>query len=363
MATRRSSIFALVMAGGSGTRFWPKSREQRPKQLLNIVGPGTMLQNTVRRLQPLIPRQNVFVISTQIQAAEITKQLPELPSKNLLIEPIGKNTAPCIGLGALYMRRLDPEGVMVVLPADHLIEDGEAFLSTLRAGRQLAAENATLVTIGIKPTFPATGYGYIQHGNSEFVVDGIPAYHVKTFAEKPHLETAERFLASGDFLWNSGIFVWKISTILAQIEESLPHLHDGLLEIDRHIGMPDEQKTIDRVYRQIKSISIDYGVMEVARHVVVLPAKFQWSDLGSWDEVYKLQVKDKELNAALSPSVLLDCNGCLIDAPDRVVAALGMKNIAVISTPDALLICPRERAQEVKDLVELIRRRKLNSLL
>lgn len=322
-----------------------------------------MLQNTVRRLQPLIPMHQVFVVSTQVQAGEISRQLPELPSSNLLIEPIAKNTAPCIGVGALYMRRLDPEGVMVVLPADHLIEDGEAFLSILRAGKQLAAENATLVTLGINPSYPATGYGYIQYGSSQFVVDGMSAYHVKTFAEKPNLETAQRFLASGDFLWNSGIFIWKISTILAQIEELLPHLHDALLEIDRHIGLPDEQQTIGRVYRQIKSISIDYGVMEEARHVVVLPAKFRWNDLGSWDEVYSLHPKDGEKNATLSASVLLDCSGCLIDVPDRVVAALGMKDVAVIGTPDALLICPRERAQEVKELVDLLRRRKLNALL
>ena len=351
------------MAGGSGMRFWPKSREQRPKQLLEIVGPGTMLQNTLRRLRPLMPMQNVLVICTQIQAEEIARQLPELPAANLLIEPTGKNTAPCIGLGAIYMRRLDPEAVMVVLPADHLIDDEQAFLATLRAGEKIAASGAKLVTIGIKPAYPATGYGYIQCGDCAAHVDGTPAYQVKTFAEKPNLETAERFLKSGDFLWNSGIFVWKVATILSQIEEHLPQMHDSLLEIDQHLGEPDFQQTIDRVYRQIKSISIDYGVMEGARDAVVLPATFQWNDLGSWDEVYKFQAKDADRNAALTPSVLLDCHGCLIDAPDRVVAAIGLKDLAVIDTADALLICPRERAQEVKELVELLRRRKFNQVL
>jgi mannose-1-phosphate guanylyltransferase len=261
------------------------------------------------------------------------------------------------------MRRIDPDGVMVVLPADHLIDEDDAFLSTLRAGEQIAASHRRLVTIGIKPSYPATGYGYIQFGSVQLHVDGIPAYCVKTFAEKPNLETAESFLRSGDFLWNSGIFIWKVSTILEQIEELLPQLHDSLLEIARHIGKPDEQQTLDRVYRQIKSISIDYGVMEGAGNVVVMPAQFHWNDLGSWDEVYKLQTKDPEQNAALSASVLLDCHGCLIDAPDRVVAAVGLKDIVVINTPDALLICPRARAQDVKELVELIRRRKLNDLL
>jgi mannose-1-phosphate guanylyltransferase len=351
------------MAGGSGTRFWPKSREQRPKQLLNIVGPGTMLQNTVERLRPLMPARNIFVIATRAYAKEIAKQLPDLPSTNLLIEPIGKNTAPCIGLGAIYLRRLDPDGVMAVLPSDHLIEDNETFLSMLRAGEQIARTSDSLVTIGIKPTHPATGYGYIQFGASEFEIDGISAHNVKTFAEKPDRETAELFLRSGDFLWNSGIFIWKASTILSQIEELQPQMYDGLKEIDEHLGEADEQQTIDRVYRQIKSISIDYGIMEGAKNVVVLPATFLWNDLGSWDEVYKLQAKDGEQNAALTPSALLDCHGCLVDAPDRIVAAIGLKDLAVINTADALLICPRERAQEVKDLVELLRRRKLNQVL
>ncbi len=351
------------MAGGAGTRFWPKSREQRPKQLLNIFGPGTMLQNTVERLRPLMPARNIFVIATTAYAKEIARQLPDLPIANLLIEPTGKNTAPCIGLGAIYLRRLDPDGVMVVLPSDHLIEDNETFLSMLRAGEQIARTSDSLVTIGIKPTHPATGYGYIQFGASEFQIDGISAHSVKTFAEKPDRETAELFLRSGDFLWNSGIFIWKTSTILAQIEELQPQMYDGLREIDEHLGEADEQQTIDRVYRQIKSISIDYGIMEDAKNVVVLPATFPWNDLGSWDEVYKLQQKDGEQNAALTPSALLDCHGCLVDAPDRIVAAIGLKDIAVINTADALLICPRERAQEVKDLVELLRRRKLNQVL
>jgi len=351
------------MAGGSGTRFWPKSREQRPKQLLEIAGPGTMLQNTVRRLLPLLPIDNVFVVSTQVQAEEIARQLPELPAANLLIEPVGKNTAPCIGLGAVYMRRIAADGVMVVLPADHLIDDDEAFRSTLRAGEKIAAAHGKMVTIGIQPFYPATGYGYIQCGAVQMHADDLPAYCVKTFAEKPNLETAERFLRSGDFLWNSGIFIWKISTILEQIEELLPQLHDSLLEIEQHIGTHDEKQTIDRVYRQIKSISIDYGVMEGARDVLVLPAKFRWNDLGSWDEVYKMKLQDGEQNVTLSPSVLLECDGCLIDSPDRVVAAVGLKDIVVINTPDAMLICPRDRAQDVKDLVELLRRKKFNNLL
>jgi len=351
------------MAGGSGTRFWPRSREQRPKQLLPIIDTGTMLQHTVRRLRPLMPIENVFVVSTQMQAEEITRQLPELPAANLLIEPVGKNTAPCIGLGAVHMRRLDPNAVMVVLPADHLIDDDDAFISTLRAGQQIAASHDRLVTIGIEPSYPATGYGYIQYGAVQSHVDDMPAYCVKTFAEKPNLETAERFLQSGDFLWNSGIFIWKVSTILEQIEELLPQLHDSLLDISKHIGKGNERQTLDRVYRQIKSISIDYGVMEGAGNVVVLPAKFRWNDLGSWDEVYKLHTKDAEQNAVVTPSVLLDCHGCLIDAPDRVVAAIGLKDIVVINTPDALLICPRERAQDVKDLVELMRRKKFNNVL
>jgi mannose-1-phosphate guanylyltransferase len=357
-------MMVLIMAGGAGTRFWPKSRERHPKQLLPIIGDGTMLQNTVRRLQPLVPAENIFVISNHVQHPVIAAQLPMLPAENIIVEPRSKNTAPCIGLGALMLRKREPNGVMVVLPSDHLISDDEIFRETLLNAAKIAAEEEILITIGIPPSYPATGYGYIQFSDERISAGQATAYRVKTFAEKPNLETARRFLDSGDFLWNSGIFVWRIPVILAQIEEHLPHLHDGLLEIAQYLDRQEQNQIIDRVYQQIKSISIDYGVMEKAQNVVVLRSEFGWNDLGSWDEVYKLLPKDQNHNAAGdNQHVLLDASGCLIDVPGRSVAALGIRDLIVVETEDALLICPRHRAQEVKELVELIKRRKLHHLL
>ena len=357
-------MLVLIMAGGAGTRFWPKSRERRPKQLLPIIGERTMLQNTVQRLLPMVPAENIFVISNQVQYDGIVQQLPMLPKENIIIEPRPKNTAACIGLGTVLLQQRAADEVMVVLPADHLIDDDHIFRETLLNAGKIAAEQKVLITIGIQPTYPATGYGYIQYSHESVAAGPATAYRVKTFAEKPNLETAKSFLDSGDFLWNSGIFVWRLSVIMTQLEEHLPHHYDGLREIARALGTPEQSGTIDRVYQQIKSISIDYGVMEKAKNVVVLRGQFRWNDLGSWDEVYKLLPKDQEYNATNGHQhVLLDSNGCLIDVPGKTVAAVGLRDLMIVETEDALLLCPRSRAQEVKDLVELIKRRKLQHLL
>ncbi|HEX9652669.1 MAG TPA: mannose-1-phosphate guanylyltransferase [bacterium] len=356
-------MFALIMAGGKGKRFWPKSREKRPKQLLKIFGERTMIQSTVDRLLPAIPENRIFVVTTEGQTALLKKQLPGLSTKNFIVEPKGKNTAPCIGLAALFMEKIDPNGVMAVFPADHLITNQDALLQTLKVGAKIASERDCLVTLGIEPVYPATGYGYIQFNDDLGKLDGIEVLRVKTFAEKPNLATAERFLSSGDFLWNSGMFIWKIKTILKAIEEYLPHLHDGLMEIREDIGTRKEAETINRVYCQIKSISIDYGVMEQALDVVVLKGPFGWNDMGSWDEVYKYSSKDENENVLLGDHLLKDSRGNYVDVPKKCVAIIGIDNLVVVDTGDALLICPRERAQEVQEIVELAHRRKMNHLL
>ncbi|MEK7728697.1 MAG: mannose-1-phosphate guanylyltransferase [candidate division KSB1 bacterium] len=357
-------MMALIMAGGSGTRFWPKSRESHPKQLLQIVGEGTMLQNTVRRLNPLISAERIFIVCKESQREALLAQVPQLPAQNIIVEPWGKNTAPCIGLAALFMRKRFGDEVMVVLPADHLIGPAENFRAILATSGRIASERKVLITIGIPPTFPATGYGYIQRSNEVLGEGTLQAQKVKAFAEKPNLETAQRFLASGDFLWNSGMFVWRVSTIMEQFEEHLPQLSDGLREIDQALGQAHEHETIGRVYQQIKSISIDYGVMEKAKEVVVLPANFEWNDIGSWDEVYKLSDKDKDQNALNNDNHLLyESTGCLVEVKDKVVATVGVHNLVIVESEGALLICPRERAQEVKELVELLKRKKMTDLL
>lgn len=356
-------MFGLIMAGGSGTRFWPKSRSKHPKQLLRIFNERSMIQNTVDRLNSLIPDSRLFIVSTEAQADQIKKQLPLLDEENLIIEPRGKNTAPCIGLAALFMERIDPEDIMVVLPADHLIENNQTFIQTLKVAAKVAAETECLVTIGIQPNYPATGYGYIQFNQQIKDMDGISVLKVKTFAEKPNLDTAQRFLESGEFLWNSGIFVWKIKTILREIEEYLPHLYQGLLEVRKHLGTEKQAETIKRVYRQIKSISIDYGVMEYAKDVVVLKGNFGWNDLGSWDEVYKLLPKDANGNVLIGNHIIKNGKGCLIDSHDKFVAVLGLNDVIVINTDDAILICNRHQAQDVKEIVEIAKRKKLSQYL
>ncbi|NOZ62816.1 MAG: mannose-1-phosphate guanylyltransferase [Calditrichaeota bacterium] len=356
-------MYAVIMAGGEGTRFWPRSRSKQPKQLLNIVDSDTMIQSTVKRLKGLVDWDHILVVTTIHQKDAILEQLPLLSPENLVIEPKGKNTAPCIGLAATLLDKKDPDDVMVVLPADHRIENDQLFRKTLRAAAHLAETQNGLVTIGIDPTYPATGYGYIQHRQLVENIDGIEAYSVKTFAEKPDIQTAKRFLKSGDFFWNSGIFIWKTSKILQEIEDSLPELHSGLMRISEAMGTNREAEVIEKVYCQIKSMSIDYGVMEHSRNVFVVKGKFAWNDVGSWDEVYKIFPKDKNGNAVTGQAMLLDTKNCFVDVKDLFVGAIGLENMIVVRTSDALLICPRERAQEVRDLVDLMKRKKLDQFL
>ncbi|MFQ5627607.1 MAG: mannose-1-phosphate guanylyltransferase [bacterium] len=351
------------MAGGSGTRFWPKSREKHPKQLLNIHGNGTMIQQTIRRLQPIIPPEKIYLVTTRTQISESIKQLPEIPKENFIVEPYGKNTAPCIGLGSLFMQKHDPEAVTVVLPADHLIEDEQRFIEQLVQAADVAVHTDALVTIGIQPTFPSTGYGYIQHTGEKIESPKGWAYKVKTFAEKPNYETACRFLESGEFLWNSGIFVWKISAIMNELEEHLPELSHGLVTIGKALGTSEQEEITEKVYRQTKSISIDYGVMEYARNVAVVPGDFNWNDLGSWDEVYKIQEKDANGNVAETKHILLDSKNCFVEVKDKIVAAIGVDDLIVVDTDGAILLCPRNRAQDVKEIVETLKRKKMDHLL
>ncbi len=350
-------MYALIMAGGVGTRFWPRSRMTRPKQTLNIVGARSMIQETVARLGGLVPCDKTFVICLEQQRDLIAQQLPELSPQQIIGEPRGKDTAPCIGLGALYIRRLDPEAVMVAMPADHVVARERAFRKVLKTAEIIARNHNCLVTIGIRPTYPATGYGYIQHETKELErLAGVSCYAVKTFAEKPSLEYAQRFLASGDFLWNSGIFVWKVNRILQEIEDKLPELYEGLREIERHLGKKNERAVIERVYRQTRSISIDYGVMEKSDNIVVLKGDFGWSDVGSWEEVYALGRRDKQENVSEGPLMSYEAKGCYVWSPGKLVALLGVDDLVVVDTADALLICPRRRSQEVKQLVEAMRR-------
>ncbi len=361
-----TKIYGVIMAGGVGTRFWPRSREKSPKQLLEISGRGTMIQNSVKRLEGFIDARDVFVVTNKLQKNLLAKQLPTIPNENILVEPVGRNTAPCIGLAALHIQKRDPAAVMVVLPADHIIQDTPEFLRVLTLACGVADESQGLLTIGIRATHPETGYGYIQmyndHGpDNPYASKGI--FRVKTFAEKPNLQTAERFLASGDFLWNSGMFVWSASSILREIQRSLPDLHRELVKIGKAIETPEYQQTLETVYGIIRGISVDYGVMEKAEKVYVIPGQFGWNDIGSWDEVYRISGKDDQGNSITGKVVQAKTRNSLIYSESRVVATVGVEDLIIIDTGDALLVCKRGMSQDVKEISDFLRRKKMTEYL
>ncbi len=353
-----SELYAVIMAGGIGKRFWPRSRIKKPKQFLKIFGEETMIQQTYQRLLPLIPSENIYFVINANQKKVIQEQLPFVPEENIIIEPYGKNTAPCIGLAALHLKHRDPDSIMVVLPADHLIQDDNQFLKILKTGAKILERESCLITIGINPTYPATGYGYIQYNGSICTEENVTAYQVKTFAEKPNLDTAKKFLMSGDFLWNSGIFLWKTQYILKEMEEHVPEIYDSLQKIESSIGTDAYSDTLKRAYQEIRGISIDYGVMEKSQRVCVIKSDFGWSDVGSWEEVYNLLEKDKSNNVVMGKAILRDSKGCLIYSPDQLVATIGLKDTIIIQSGNALLVCPRNRSQEVKELVDYLKRKK-----
>jgi mannose-1-phosphate guanylyltransferase len=361
-----TNAFALIMAGGVGTRFWPRSREKSPKQLLEILGKGTMIQNTVQRLDPIVSPHQVYVITNRVQKSQVKAQLSSIPAENIIDEPLGRNTAPCIGLAALHLRRVDSDAVMVVVPADHVIRKVEEFHRVLRLAVVTAYESGGLLTIGIKPTHPETGYGYIQMHTEE---DGSTPHYsrgvrrVKTFAEKPNLATAERFLSSGDFLWNSGMFVWRVDAILREIERCLPDLYRELQKIEATIGTPQYQATVELAYGLIRGISIDYGVMEKAKNVFVIPADLGWNDLGSWDEVARLSGKDAAGNSITGTVIQRDMNNCYVFSPGKMVATIGVEDLIIVNTDDALLICRKGRSQDVKEVSDYLKRKQMNEYL
>ncbi|PIU45449.1 MAG: mannose-1-phosphate guanylyltransferase [Ignavibacteriales bacterium CG07_land_8_20_14_0_80_59_12] len=359
-------LYAVIMAGGVGARFWPTSRERMPKQLLKIIGKESLLQSTFDRIGSLVPPERTFVVTNESQLESVLAQLPQIPRANFLVEPVGRNTAPCIGLAALHVKRLNPAGVMVVLPADHRIEDEPLFHRAIETAARVADESAALVTIGIHPTRPETGYGYIQILDEGEVGNrpvGKDIYRVKTFAEKPNLATAQKFLESGDFLWNSGMFVWRADVILEQINRHLPDLAQGLATVEPSIGTHGYEETVDTVYGLIRSVSIDYGVMEKADRVFVIKAAFNWNDIGSWDEVYRLLPKDEDGNAVDGLVIAKGTSRSLIHSSGRLVATVGVSDVIVIETPDAVLVCKRMHSQDVKEVVDTIRRKQLSDYL
>jgi mannose-1-phosphate guanylyltransferase len=358
-------MFAVLMAGGVGTRFWPMSRKAYPKQLLNFSGTKSMLQKTYDRVKTLTTDEKILVITSAELKKAVEKQLPFVPKDNIIGEPEGKNTAPCIGLAAkIVERRASENEVMVILPADHLVSNVANFRKTLQVGVAYAKESDSLVTLGIQPTYPETGYGYIQVDEKVTTKREKDIYRVRTFAEKPNLETAERFIKSGDFLWNSGMFIWSVKAIMKEIDEHLPELSEDLKLIGNCVGRPKFRKALLDMYSRTKSVSIDYGIMEVAKNVYVIKSDFQWNDLGSWEAVYNISHKDKNGNVChTKKEILLDAKNNYFYSPKKLFAAVDVEGLVVVDMDDAILICSKEKSQHVKVIVDYLSRKKMKSYL
>ncbi|MEN6332403.1 MAG: mannose-1-phosphate guanylyltransferase [Smithella sp.] len=358
-------MHAVIMAGGRGTRFWPRSREKKPKHLLDIISHRTIIQETVDRILPLVDPENILVVTGIKHARALMNQLPQIPSRNIIIEPEGKNTAPCIGLAALHIQKKAGDDIMVVLPSDHAIADAAKFLQVINAAVQTAANEDALVTIGIKPASPQTGYGYIEKGALIESKTTEEVSHVKSIHEKPDYKQALEFVKSGNFYWNSGMFIWKSSAILKSISRWLPDLYSGLTTINEALGLPGEKAAIRRIYKNLVPVSIDYGVMEKADNVYTVKGDFGWSDVGSWDALWEISAKDENGNAMIGGSNVIaeGSTGSLVYSPNKLVALAGVKDLIVVETKDALLICPKGDSQNVKKIVDALEAKKLKKYL
>lgn len=349
-----SEPYALIMAGGGGTRLWPESRADHPKQFIRLLDDASLLQIAVRRITPLIPPERILIITGRRYVKLVHRQLPELPPRNVIGEPVGRNTAPAIGLATLRLLKRADDPLVAVLTADHIMDDEEAFRDGLAAAFS-ACERGRILTLGIAPSDPATGYGYIERGDRLGEFQGRTVYRVNSFREKPDRETAARLVESGRFYWNSGMFVWHASTVMGEIKRQLPTLYEALRGIAAGLDTPQEAGVTDAIWWSIKPISIDYGVMEGARDVAVLPVDPGWRDLGSWNEVYREALGHAEGRPGSNvveraEHLAIDTEGCLIRS-DKLVVTVGLRDLMIIETDDAILVCPRERAQEVKAVV------------
>ncbi|HUU41762.1 MAG TPA: sugar phosphate nucleotidyltransferase [Desulfatiglandales bacterium] len=360
---KHDHLYAVIMAGGKGTRFWPLSRENRPKQLLNITGSaqGGLIRKTVELIKPIIPVNRIKVVTALSQLDAIKKAIPEVAGENVIAEPIGKNTAPAIGISALFVERDDPNAVMAILPSDHYIEDEKKFRQTIIAGADHASEGDFVVTIGIPPRGPETGYGYIE---AESIVDKkLEIYSVKSFHEKPDINTARLFIEKGNFFWNSGIFIVRASNILKEIKKYLPHNYRWLMKIKSSLGRDEESAVMREAYQNMETISIDYGVIEKSKHVLMVKGEFGWNDVGSWPSAAQYWPKDSNGNASIGELINLDSSQCIVYSPKKPVALLGAKDLIIVEEEDVILVCKKERSQDIGKFVEILRSRKRDELL
>lgn len=346
-------ITALIMAGGKGERFWPKSRTNCPKQFIDITGcEKTMLQLTVERILPLTSIEDIYIVTNVCHKKLVAEQLSYIPQKNILCEPVGRNTAPCIGLGAAYILKRNSDAVVLVLAADHLIKQEEDFRNILREAIAVAEQGKNVVTIGITPDRPETNYGYIKKGKE---AQGGQVSIVEKFVEKPDLQTAIQYLQSGHYLWNSGIFVWKASTIMALLQQYLPDIYQHIRKISEGIGSAQEFEIVKEEFSAMRSVSVDYGIMEHAENLYVLAGTFGWDDVGSWLALERIKEKDSEGNLINGNVVTTGTRNCIIEGREKLIAAVGMDNVVIIDTQDVVLVADKRHVGEVKNVLEKIR--------
>jgi mannose-1-phosphate guanylyltransferase len=370
MARDTLPVHAVVLAGGRGTRFWPRSRTKTPKQLLNISGEGTMLQQTVARLDPIVPADHIWTVTNAEQAAEARKQLPARARKRVLIEPVGRNTAAAIALAAFHIRHVTKgDALMAALPADHYIAQTGDYQKIVSTALNVATEPGRMVVLGIPPTRPETGFGYIERIRATIGANGIPVFPVRRFTEKPALAIAKEYVASGNYQWNAGMFFWRVSTFLDELKKHLPVTYKSLKTLASYIGSRNYASRLRKIYPKLENISVDYAILERATRaegvpqVFVIPAEVGWSDIGSWDAVYDLLAKQPEENIASGAAHLVDSSGNYLSSPGKFVATIGVKDLIVVETSDALLICARERAQDVGKVVKWLEEQKLKNLI
>lgn len=350
--------YVAIMAGGIGSRFWPMSRTDFPKQFLDIMNTGkTLIQHTYERFARFIPAENIYVVTSREYIHIVKKQLPQLPEANILGEPSRKNTAPCVAYISFKLAQKDPKASLIVAPSDHLILEPEQFIATCNKALDFVNHMNALITLGIQPTHPNTGYGYIQHD----AVEAVPGvYKVKTFTEKPNLELARTFIASGDFLWNAGIFVWQVKNVLNAFEKHLPEIYELFYSEKARFNTGEEPAMLEEIYPQCTNISIDFGIMEKADNVYVIPSSFGWSDLGTWNAAWDTMEKDYFGNAVSGKEVMVvDANNCMVHVPDnKLVLLQGLKDYIIVDTKDVLLICKKEKEQEIREYVAEVKRNK-----
>jgi mannose-1-phosphate guanylyltransferase len=372
MADEKLSVHAVILAGGRGTRFWPRSRTRTPKQLLNIVGKATMLQQTVARLRPLIRPDSIWAVTNEEQAAAVRKQVPAAARKRVLTEPTGRNTAAAIALAAIHIRHVaDGDALMAVLPADHFIELDKKYREIVSSALDVARVPGRMVVLGIPPTRPETGFGYVERMSESIGTTGFPVFPVLRFTEKPELKLAQEYVAAGNYHWNAGMFFWRVSTFLENLKEYLPKTHAALERLAASIGTRGYERKLRAIYPKLENISVDYAVLEPATRaegeprVFVIPAEVGWSDIGSWGAVHGLLLDKNSAdgNVFLTPGYALDARGNLISCPGKMAALIGVRDLIVVDTPDALLVCPRDRAQDVGKIVKWLEEQRRKDLL